>query len=206
MKKKYEQISWIIYILTKFGFDSKKILEYNENEYIMINKEKIKKFILNYHYDIETCFRTKRYDWKKIIKEDNKWFGKVFRYINERIKKVFKITLKKKEINDDIKLYIKGNDFWNDNEVTYKNIKLMEKIIKKQKEIDIFVDININIHSDEERLNNNTKKDKEIEIVKYANKSNCNKCNLRISSYNHLECLCCRFNINPDDYDNINIS
>lgn len=210
LRKKYEQIAWVIYIFDTLGFKNNKILEYSENDKLKLNKETIKNFLIKNHKEIETVFRTKKYDWLNIIREDNKWFTKMFRYLNERVKKIFKLSLKRKIINNELYVYISGNDFWVDDEVSYKNKILMEKVIKKQKSIDEFVETNIETHCNEEKVKNGDFDEIAEEtcdklIAYFNNTKNCIGCDKRFPSFNSKLCLCCRFKVEPEDYDNFNL-
>lgn len=199
MNKKYEQMAWVIYIIHTLGFDYKKILEYKEDFFIKMDKDKIKEFMLSNHKFLETTFRTKKYDWENIIKENDKWFNEMFRYLNARIKKVFRISILRKTINKNICIYMKYNDFWKDDEVTYKNDKLLQDVIKKQTEIDDYIYENIDDYYKTD--NKLFGKDDEIfdtilvSLSKILERPNCIKCNVNSSSYKHNECLYCRFNI-----------
>lgn len=126
--KKFEKIVYANDILIKIGFNT-----LFTNEEIEINKEIIKKYILEHGENLEILFRTNKHNWKDIIEKDDKYFNKIMRYLNDRLNSIYKIrVILNKKSN---KYYIKGLDFWDDNSITYKNKDLINEIRNTEKEL-----------------------------------------------------------------------
>jgi hypothetical protein len=83
-----------------------------------IDKDKLYNFIKQKGKIIELLFKTKKYDWDNIILEEN-GFKTILRYLNERLKSIFLITIKLKNKKEE-EYNISGLDFW-DEKINPKN-------------------------------------------------------------------------------------
>lgn len=133
--KKLEKRIYANDIVLALGFNS-----VFDSQEINIDKNTIINYILNNYKNLEMLFGTNKHDWEDIINNDNKYFSRIMRYLNDRIHSIFKlrIVLNKKSK----KYYIKGLDYWNDDTVTYKNPVLINHIIDKNNEFYLDDEIN----------------------------------------------------------------
>lgn len=128
--KKYDKIALGIEMLNLFGFES-----LFDNNKITIDENKVKQYILNKENILELAFKTNRKNWKKIIDNESTWFKQIMKYINERLRSVFMVSIKLDSKNK--KYYIDGLDFWSD--ISYNNANVLEKI--RQNEINIYEEV-----------------------------------------------------------------
>lgn len=188
--KNLEKRIYAIDIISMFGFENifdKKEIELDKNSiinYIKINKD-----------NLEKLFRTNTYDWENIIKNDEKYFTKIMRYLNDRINSIFKVRIVKNKKSN--KYYIKGLNFWDDNSVTYKNKKLIEHIKEKDNEFfqnDEFNDLINNIFEDnkKEKNDNNINNNEKYVYYEELNKT-CIKCGKEETINNNIYCIKCKY-------------
>lgn len=118
-KRKYEKMLICDHIIKYIGFDGPL-----DNKRIDINKNKFKDYILKYSNIIEKYFKCNKFNIEKFNNKD--WYKISKIYINSKLKSIYNIS-----IVDDIKNkkhYIKGLEFWCDDNVTYKNIEIIDEI------------------------------------------------------------------------------
>lgn len=111
--KKYEKFTYCLQILKVLGFNSP-----IDESVCKIDKNKLYSFIKQKGKMIELLFKTKKYDWDNIILEEN-GFKTILRYLNERLKSIFLITIKLKNKKEE-EYNISGLDFW-DEKINPKN-------------------------------------------------------------------------------------
>jgi hypothetical protein len=122
---KYYKVAHLHKILNILGFESM----FDKSE-IIINKSDIIKHIKKYGHRLDLLFITKENKWENM--DDDSIFKEVLKYINQRLRSVFKISIKSKNDN----FYIDGLDFW------------CEKVNPMKNFDDILKDIINNLNSD----------------------------------------------------------
>lgn len=164
--KRFEKMLICLDIINQYGFDISNILNYKEDDYIKLNKIKIKEYILKNHINIDYAFGLASKNWKKLIDEDN-WFTHINRYINARLNSMFRLTLRIKKINKIEHVYINGLNYWN--EVKYDNLELITEINEIETKYYIKIDEEYKDYEFNEKVNKF--KDKGMDIFEAILKS-----------------------------------
>lgn len=122
--KRYEKFVYCLQILNILGFSS----PIDESTH-KINRENIYKFMKEKGKILELLFKTKKYDWDSIILQEN-GIKTILKYLNERLKSIFYITIKIKDKKEG-KYGISGLDFWDeiDPKQSMENISI-DKLIE----------------------------------------------------------------------------